>query len=212
MIRLFIVDDHAIMRDGLKRILSEDPNMMVVGEADNGANALILLRQTEWDILLLDVSMPGMNGLEVLRAVRTEHPQGKVLILTQHSDRLLAKRYFKAGALGFITKVKAAEVLLRGIRKVAWGGRFFSSDIAEQLVGETLNGAREILPHETLTDREYGIMCRLVSGIPLKVIAHDLSISISSVSTYRNRILTKIQVANNAELIQYAIENGLLNK
>ncbi|MBF0630838.1 MAG: response regulator transcription factor [Magnetococcales bacterium] len=212
MIRIFIVDDHAIMRDGLKRILSEDHNMEVVGEAGDGDQALESLRQIQWDILLLDVSMPGMSGLEVLRAVQKDHPRGKVVILTQHSDHHLAKRYFKAGALGFITKVKAAEVLLKGIRKVAWGGRFFSSDIAEQLVGETLNGESDVMPHETLTDREYGIMCRLVAGIPLKLIAHELSISVSSVSTYRNRILAKIQVDNNAELVHYAIKNGMLNK
>ncbi|HIJ83730.1 MAG: DNA-binding response regulator [Magnetococcales bacterium] len=211
MIRIFIVDDHAIMRDGLKRILTDDPNMVVVGEAGDGTEAMEKLRAMAWDVLLLDISMPGTGGLEVLQQVMKDFPQGKVLILTQHNDGMLAKRYFKAGALGFITKVKAAEVLIKGVRKVAWGSRFLSDDIAEQLIGDQLDGEHNVMPHETLTDREYGVMRRIVAGVPLKVIAHELSLSVSTVSTYRNRVLAKVNVENNAELIQYAIKNGLLN-
>ncbi|MBF0380470.1 MAG: response regulator transcription factor [Magnetococcales bacterium] len=209
MIRVFIADDHAIVRDGLKRILSEESGMEVVGEAGNGKEALRLLRKTEWDFLLLDVSMPDMGGLDVLKRVLLDNPRKKVLILTQHEEGSLALRFLNAGAAGYLTKLEAADELVKAIHKIMGGKRYVAAGVAEELVGE-INSQNDVPLHNTLSDREYGVLCKIANGASLSTIASELNITVSTVSTYRRRILNKLNLSSNSDLTRYALEKGLV--
>ena len=209
MIRILIADDHAIVRQGLKQILEESREMKVVAEHTNGADALRWIRANDCDVVLLDISMPGMSGIDVLKQLHEEKPKLPILILSIYSEDQYAVRLIKAGAAGYLTKESAPEVVVEAVRRVADGKKHISRAVAEMLVNEF--GAPEgKLPHETLSDREYQIFRLLASARTVSEIADTLALSVKTVSTYRGRILEKMQLRNNAELMRYAVEKHLM--
>ncbi|MHB1300168.1 MAG: response regulator [Burkholderiales bacterium] len=210
MIKVLIVDDHAIVRQGLKRILAETPDMTVAGEAENGVEALKKTREGEWDVILLDVSMPGRNGVDTLKQIMGENRGGKVLILSMYPEDQYAVRLLKAGAAGYMTKETAPGELVEAIRKVAQGRKYISPALAELLLLE-LDIDAEKQPHERLSDREYQVFRMLGSGRTASEIASLMSLSVKTISTHRTHILEKMKLKNNAELTLYAIQNGLLD-
>ena len=210
MIKVLIVDDHAIVRQGLKRILAETPDMTVAGEAENGVEALKKTREGEWDVILLDVSMPGRNGVDTLKQIMRENRGGKVLILSMYPEDQYAVRLLKAGAAGYMTKETAPGELVEAIRKVAQGRKYISPALAELLLLE-LDIDAEKQPHERLSDREYQVFRMLGSGRTASEIASLMSLSVKTISTHRTHILEKMKLKNNAELTLYAIQNGLLD-
>ena len=208
-IRVLIVDDHAIVRRGLRALLSDEFGAAAIGEAADARQAVEQLRKTTWDIALLDVTMPGKNGLELLKELKAEWPALPVLVLSGHTESQFAVRVLQAGAGGYVTKETAPQELATAIRKVLSGGRYVSLALAEQLaLGVTADRAR--IPHETLSDREYDVMSRIGCGRTVTEIAEELSLSAKTISTYRARILEKLGVRNSAEIVQYAIRNGLV--
>lgn len=209
MIRIAVADDHAIVREGFKQILSDCPDIQVAGEAKNGKDMLELLRRDSFDAVVLDISLPDRSGLDVLKEIRKTHPSLPVLILTMHAEEQYALRVFKAGASGYLTKESAPEQLVNAVQKVASGGKYISPQLAEKLVGD-LGSDSLRPPHETLSDREFQVLCFLASGKTAGQIAAELDLSVKTVSTYRTRILEKMRLNNNAELIHYAIQNGLV--
>lgn len=206
--RVLIADDHAVVRQGLKQILELDRAAEVVGEAKNGNEALQLARKVEWDLAILDYSMPGRSGLDLIKDIKREYPKRPVLILSMHPEELHATRVLKAGGAGYINKESASEELLTAIRKVMNGGRYVSAALAERFAFE-LAPETQRPPHETLSDREYRVMWLLACGKPINQIAKEMFLSPNTVSTYRARILKKLQVMNNAQLVQYAIKHQL---
>ncbi len=210
MSRIVIADDHAIVREGLKQIIARHSDLAVVAEASSGPELLKKLRTTHCDVVLLDLSMPGRSGLEVLREIRSEHKDLPVLILSVHPEELYAVRAHRAGASGYLTKESAPEQLVEAIRKVSRGGKYVSPSLAERFAVE-LESDSDKPPHEKLSDREYQVMCMLASGKTVSGIAEELALSVPSISTYRARILAKMQMRNNAELAHYAIRNGLVD-
>ena len=207
--KVLIADDHPVVRHGLKQILAADPEMVVVGEAKNGSEALELARTLEWDVAILDYSMPGRSGVELLSELKREFPQRPVLILSMHPEELHARRVLKAGGAGYMNKESAGEELVAAIRKVVGGGRYVSASLAEKLAVELAPDAQK-LPHETLSDREYRVMWLLASGKPIKQIAKEMFLSPSTISTYRVRILRKLGLATNAALVHYAVKHQLI--
>ncbi len=210
MKRILIVDDHEVVREGIKRILDEEPGDVVYGQAGGAADALNLVREQDWDVVVLDLSLEGRSGLEVLKELRQIRPRLPVLILTMHSEEQYARRAFKAGAAGYITKDSPGAELVRAINKVIEGRRYVSPALAERLVFDLERGA-ERLPHETLSDREFEVMCLLASGKTVSEIAQFLSLSDRTISTYRARILSKLSMRTTAELIHYAIQSKLVD-
>jgi two-component system, NarL family, invasion response regulator UvrY len=209
MIKIFIADDHAIVRKGLKQIISETPDMIVSEETDNGLEALDRISENNYDVILLDISMPGKNGLEILRLVRRKKPKLPVLMLSVHPEEQYAVRSLRAGASGYLTKESAPDELIAAIRKISKGGKFVNASLAEKLISE-LDIYVEKPSHETLSDREYQVMCMSAMGKTLKEIAQELSLSIQTVSTYRTRILEKMNMNSIAEVIRYAVKHGLI--
>jgi two-component system invasion response regulator UvrY len=209
MIKIFIADDHAIVRKGLKQIISETPDMIVSEEADNGLEAIDKISQNNYDVILLDISMPGKNGLEILRLVKRKKPKLPVLMLSVHPEEQYAIRSLRAGASGYLTKESAPDELIAAIRKISKGGKFVNASLAEKLISE-LEIYVERPSHETLSDREYQVMCMSAMGKTLKEIAQELSLSIQTVSTYRTRILEKMNMNSIAEVIRYAVKHGLV--
>ena len=209
MIKIFIADDHAIVRKGLKQIISETPDMIVSEEADNGLEALDKISENNYDVILLDISMPGKNGLEILRLVKRKKPKLPVLMLSVHPEEQYAIRSLRAGASGYLTKESAPDELIAAIRKISKGGKFVNASLAEKLISE-LEIYVERPSHETLSDREYQVMCMSAMGKTLKEIAQELSLSIQTVSTYRTRILEKMNMNSIAEVIRYAVKHGLV--
>lgn len=209
MIRVFICDDHAVVREGLRQIITKQSDMSVVAEAASGADVLNKSRETNYDVVLLDLSMPGRNGLETLGEIRRENPDLRALILSVHAENLYAVRALKAGASGYLTKESAPDELVEAIRKVARGGKYISASLAERLAYE-LEGNNKP-PHERLSDREYQVLCMLGTGRTVKEIASMLCLSVPSISTYRARVLEKMNMKNNAELAHYAIRSGLVD-
>ena len=207
--RILIADDHPIVRTGLKQILAAERDMMVVGEARNGQEALELGRTLEWDIAVLDYSMPGRSGVDLLKEIKRHHPNRPVLVLSMFPEELHATQVFKAGGSGYMNKESASEELTNAIRKVAKGGRYVSPGLAEKLAAE-LSPGNEKEPHETLSDREYRVMWLLASGKSISRIAKEMILSPSTISTYRTRILRKLGLANNAQLVHYAIKRQLI--
>jgi two-component system, NarL family, invasion response regulator UvrY len=207
--KVLIADDHPVVRHGLKQILATDSDMMVVGEAKNGNEAMDLARRLEWDVAVLDYSMPGRSGLELLAEIKREFPQRPVLVLSMHPEELHARRVLKAGGAGYMNKESAGEELAAAIRKVMNGGRYVSAALAERLAVELAPEAQKP-PHETLSDREYRVMWLLASGKPINRIAKEMFLSPSTVSTYRVRILRKLGLSSNAELVQYAVKHQLI--
>lgn len=210
MIRILIADDHAIVRAGLKQILADIPDMMVSGEAGTGQEVLDSLLAGAWDVLLLDISMPGRNGLEVLKLVRQQTPSLPVLILSIYPEDQYAVRMLRAGASGYLTKESAPDQLVAAIRKVAQGGRYISPSLAEKLAAE-LDASREKPRHATLSDREFQIFRAIAMGKTASEIAAELSLSVKTISTYRARVMEKMAMTKNAEIIHYALKNQLLD-
>ena len=209
MIRILIVDDHAILRRGLRSLLSDEFHRAAFGEASNASQALEELRKTKWDVALLDITLPGKSGLDLLKEVKAAWPRLPVLVLSVHPEDQFAVRALKAGAEGYMTKESAPEELVRAIRKILAGGRYVSPTLAEKLALSVRKDFTRT-PHETLSDREYEVMCRIASGRTVTEIAGELSLSVKTISTYRARILEKLGVKNSAEITQYAIRNGLV--
>jgi len=208
-IRIFIADDHPIVRQGLRRIVEEDPGMAIAGEAGDAATVLTALQSTATDLVLLDVSMPGAPFLETLKELRTRHPTVRVLALSVHPEDQWAVRALRAGASGYLTKDHSPDQLLEAIRRVYRGGKYVSPTLAERLA-EQLNGGAERAPHELLSDREFEVMRRLGNGLTITQIASELALSAKTVSTYRARILEKMAVESNADLVRYAARYGLI--
>jgi DNA-binding NarL/FixJ family response regulator len=209
MIRILIADDHAIVRQGLKQILEENHDMKIVAEHANGANALRWLRGNDCDVVLLDISMPGMNGIDLLKQLREEKPKLPILILSGYSEDQYAVRLIKAGAAGYLVKESALEVVVEAVRRVAGGKKYISATVAEMLADD-VGAASDKAVHETLSDREYQILLLLASASTVSEIADTLALSVKTVSTYRTRILEKMHLRNNAELMHYAIDKRLV--
>ena len=208
-IHVLIADDHAIVRQGLKQILSETNDLIITGEADDGTEAIRLARSKQWDVFLLDISMPSRNGIDTLKQLRREFPRQPVLILSMHSEEQYAVRAIKAGAAGYLTKQSAPELLVTAIRQVASGKKFISPTLAEQLAA-AISDDGDKLPHERVTDREYQVLVRIASGKALTQIAGELNLSVKTVSEYRKRLLDKMRLDTTAELIRYGIEHGIV--
>lgn len=209
MIRVYITDDHAIVRQGLKQILADTRDIAFAGEAETGAGAVQGVRDTPCDVLLLDISLPDRNGIEVLKQIRREHPKLPVLMLSMHMEREFAIRAFKAGAAGYLTKQSAPMQLVAAIRQVSAGRKYLTPSMAEE-VANMLSGSEEQSPHEALSDREYQTMCLIASGKSLSDIAAELVISPKTVSVYRARVLEKLNLKNNSDITRYAIRNQLV--
>jgi two-component system, NarL family, invasion response regulator UvrY len=210
MIKILVADDHTIVREGLKQIVGEVGDMMVADEAGNGQEALAKIREGDYDVVLLDISMPGRSGLEVLKDIRAERPKLPVLILSMHSEEQYAVRALRAGASGYLTKASAPDELIGAIRKVSRGRKYVTASLAEKLALE-LDVDTHKPPHETLSDREYQVMLMLAAGKSVTEIADELCLSVKTISTYRSRILDKMNMKKNTELMRYAIENGLVD-
>ena len=209
MIRVLIVDDHAILRRGLRALLSDEFHGAAFGEASNARQALEQLRKEKWDVALLDITLPGKSGLDLLKEFKAARPKLPVLVLSAHAEDQFAIRVLKAGAGGYLTKESAPEELAKAIRKVLAGGQYVSPALAEKLASRVRKDIT-LTPHETLSDREYEIMCLIASGKTVTEIAGELSLSPKTISTYRARILEKLGVRNSAEIVQYATQNNLL--
>lgn len=209
MIRILIADDHAIVRSGLKQIVSSAPDLEVAGEATTSQEVLNLIRKQPWDIIVLDINMPGRSGIETLKEIKRDYPKLPVLMLSMYPEDQYAVRALKAGAAGYLTKESAPEELLIAIRKVLRGGKYISATVAEHLVFALDVNPNKPL-HMLLSDREYQIFCLIASGKTVSEIADELAISVKTVSTHRTRILEKMQMRTNAELTHYAIRNELV--
>ncbi|HHO76698.1 MAG TPA: response regulator transcription factor [Deltaproteobacteria bacterium] len=210
MIRVLIADDHPIVREGLKQILSETDDIIVVDEAANGQEVLKYAWEKNYDVVLLDISMPGRDGLEVLRELKHTKPKLPVMILSMYPEEHYAIRVLRGGAAGYLTKSSAPDELISAIRKVASGRKYISSTLAERLTYE-LDRDSDRPVHEALSDREYQVMHMISSGKTIKEIADDLCLSVKTVSTYRSRIMQKMNMKNNAELVLYAVQNKLVD-
>jgi len=210
MVNVIIADDHPIVRQGLKQILSEEPDFAMPGEAQNCHEVLELIRKQDWDIIILDITMPGRGGLDVLREIRHERPKLPVLILSIHPEDQYAVRALKAGASGYLTKESAPKDLVQAIRKILRGGKYVSPTLAEKLAFGLESDAEKPL-HEALSDREFQVMLMIASGKTTSAIAEEMSLSIKTVSTYRARILEKMGMKTNADLTQYVFRNRLID-
>ncbi len=210
MIKILIADDHAIVREGLKQIVADTSDMIVTAEASDGHEVLALLSKNNYDVVVLDMAMPGLTGLDILKQIKRETPKLPVLILSVHPEEQYAVRSLKAGASGYLTKESAPDELITAIRKVSMGGKYIPSSLAEKLAFE-LEVDAEKPPHKTLSDREFQVMCMIAKGRTIKNIAEELFLSPKTVSTYRFRILEKMKMKSNEELTHYARNNHLVD-
>lgn len=210
MIKILIADDHALIREGIKKMLEKEVDMSIVGEVEDSFAVLDFVRQQPCDVVILDISMPGKNGLELLKEIKIFKPEMKVLILTMHPEDRFAIRTLKAGASGYLTKMSAPVELTKAIRKVYTGGKYISPTLAEKLAFTLDSTADEQAAHEALSDREYEVFCLIAAGKTTAETANALSISQSTVNTYRLRIFEKMDFHNNAEIIQYALRHNIL--
>jgi len=210
MIKVCVVDDHAVVREGLKRIIAENPGMAVTAEAGDGHEALRIIQSQPCDVVLLDITMPNKSGLDVLKELHANTPRLPVLVLSMHAEDQYAVRVLRAGAAGYLTKESAPAKLVQAIRKVVRGGKYVSQTLAEKLVYD-LDSDTSKAPHEALSDREYQVLCMIASGKTVTDIADELSLSVKTISTYRVRILEKLNMKNNAELTRYAIKESLVD-
>ncbi|CAN7682986.1 MULTISPECIES: response regulator [Duganella] len=209
IIKVFIADDHAIVREGLKQILAETRDIVVAGEAENGLDAVKLFRKSECQVMLLDISMPDRSGIEVLKQIKKEKPELAVLMLSMHREDQYAIRSLKAGAAGYLTKQSAPRELVTAIRQVAGGLKYISAALAQELANH-VGDDHDAPPHDTLSDREYQTLTMIASGKTVGMIAKELSLSVKTVSEYRARLLVKMKLKNSAELTHYAIKNQLI--
>jgi len=210
MIRIIIADDHPIVRAGMKQIISEASDLMVADEASDGHILLNKIKKENFDVVILDITMPHMDGLDVLKQLQIEKPKLPVIILSIHPESQYALRVLKAGAAGYVTKASAPDELINAIRKVYRGGKYISPSIAEKLAFQLNTNFKE-MPHEMLSDREYQVMRMMASGKTVTEIAQELALSVKTISTYRSRILEKMEMKNSAELMHYAIQNQLVD-
>ncbi len=208
-IRILIADDHPVVRKGLKDILSSAVGAIEFGEAEDAQQTISESKKTNWDLILLDLSMPGKSGLDTLRQIRQSNPKSPILVLSMHSESQFALRAIRAGASSYICKDADLEELLKAIRALLGGGKYISRTLAER-IADHLDSNIQKQPHENLTDREYQIMCMLASGKKLKDISKSMSLSIKTISVCRQRILEKMNVRGNNELTQYSIQNRLI--
>lgn len=208
-IKILIADDHPIVRAGFKQVISDTPDMLVADEAGNGQEVLNLIGKKDYDLVLLDISMPGRSGLEILKDLKSEKPKLPVLILSIYPEEQYAVRALRAGASGYMTKASAANELIAAIRKISAGGKYISASLAEKLAFY-LDGDATRPPHETLSDREYQVMLMIASGKTVTEIADELCLSVKTISTYRTHILDKMKMKNNAEITLYAVQNKLV--
>jgi two-component system, NarL family, invasion response regulator UvrY len=207
-IKILIADDHAIVREGLKQIVTEEKDILVAGEAENANRLMELLEKEKWNLVILDINMPGKSGLEALKDIKELYPHLPVLILSMFSEDQYGLRAIKAGASGYLKKVSAPTELVVAIRKIVSGGKYINSSLAEKLADKFGDTDKAPL-HEKLSDREYQIMCNIALGKTAEEIAQELSLSINTVYTYRNRILEKMSMKSNVELTQYVLQNKL---
>ena len=209
-IRVFIADDHAIVREGLKQILAEQRDIIVAGEAENGIDATKLIGKARCHVMLLDISLPDRNGIDVLKQVKKDRPELAVLLLSMHREDQYAIRALKAGASGYLTKQSAPKELVTAIRQVASGQKYVSAALAQTLASQ-IGEDHEAAVHETLSDREYQTLTMIASGMTVSEIAKELSLSVKTISEYRARLLVKMKLKTSAELTTYAIRNGLVD-
>lgn len=210
MLKILIADDHAIVRQGLKQILADIPDKAIIEEASNGNEVLSKVRARVYDVLILDISMPGLSGLDVLKQLKSEKQDINVLMLSMHPEEQYAIRALKAGAAGYLTKESAPEELVAAIKKVSMGRKYVTASLAEKLAFN-LGERSERPPHEYLSDREFQVLRLIASGKTVKEIAEEMFLSIKTISTYRSRIIEKMNMKTNAELTHYAIKNGLID-
>jgi two-component system invasion response regulator UvrY len=210
MIKILIADDHTIFREGLKHILAEYPDLVVADEANNGQEVLDKIWKNNYDMVLLDITMPGMTGLEVLKQLKNDKPKLPVLILSMHPEEQYAVRVIRAGASGYLTKESAPDELITAIRKISQGRKYITSSLAERLASEFEADSEKPL-HDILSDREYQVLRMIAAGKTVKHIAQELSLSIKTVSTYRTRIMEKMKMKTNAEVMHYVIKHQLLD-
>ncbi len=210
MIRVLIVDDHPVVRSGLEMILSKEPNIAVVGAVGNGHRVIGFLRSNPCDVLVLDLTMPGMTGLEVIGQLKREKKEVKVLILSMHKEEMYVVAAFKAGAAGYLTKECAPNELIRAVKKVAAGGKYMSPSSAEKMAFEIGRIPAGKAPHETLTSREFQVMRMIAAGLTPRNIAGELYVSVKTINSHRIRILEKMHMKTNTELTRYALENKLI--
>ena len=211
MTRILIADDHALIREGLKQILGMADGLSVGGEAANGAEVITQLRRERWDVLLLDMSMPGRSGIELIKQIKEEFPKVPILVLTMHGEQQYAVRVLKAGAAGYLTKESAPTELVAAVRKVAAGGAYMSLAIAEKIALDFRSSNSDESPHRQLSDREFAVFLQLAEGRSISEIADQLCVSAKTVSTYKARVFQKLQLQNQTELVQYAIRHHFLN-
>jgi len=211
MIRVLIADDHALVRDGLRHILQNAKGFEVVGEASDGVSTIALVRSHQAEVLVLDLSMPGRNGVELIKQIKDELPALRILVLTMHAEQQYAVRAFKAGASGYLTKESASAELVSAVGKVASGGVYVSLAMAERFA-QSLNEPADTLPHQRLSDRELDVFRRIAAGQTLTEIAAELYVSSKTVSTYKTRILEKMQMPHEAALVRYAMRHKLLGE
>ena len=209
MKRVLIADDHAIFREGLKQVIATTVDMAVVDEAENGHEALSKVQTNEYDLVILDISMPGRNGLDMLTEIKRVNRRLPVLVLSMHPEEQYAARAFKAGAAGYLTKGRPASELLDALQKISLGKRYVSASLAESLAGN-LAGEGTRLPLDELSIREYQVMCLIAAGKKPQQIADSLALGVKTIGTYRARILKKMNMKSNADLTRYVLENGLV--
>jgi len=211
MIRVLLADDHAIVRAGLKEILADTGDIEVTGEAANGQEVLARVFTQDFDVAVLDMSMPGRNGIELIKLVKAEKPKLRILVLSMHSEEQYAVRALKAGASGYLTKDSAADQLVAAIRRIAAGGAYVTPETAERLALSVAPRA-VVAAHTLLSDREFQVFRMIARGVSVSQIARELSLSVKTISTHKTRILEKMGLANQAELIRYALEHHLLDE
>jgi DNA-binding NarL/FixJ family response regulator len=207
-IRIVIADDHAIVREGLKRIVGDVEDFTVTGEAADGTQVMKAVRELEFDVLVLDLSMPGRSGMELIKLAKAEKPKLRILVLSMHQEMQYAVRAIKSGASGYLTKESAPAQLELAIRKISGGGAYISAEVAEQLALGAMPGS-DALPHESLSDREFEVFRHLVAGDAVSDIAHQLNLSVKTVSTHKANLLQKLGLTNQTELVRYALKHGL---
>jgi DNA-binding NarL/FixJ family response regulator len=210
IIKVLIADDHAIVREGLRQILADTRDIVVAGDAENGSDAIRLARRGDSDVLLLDISMPDRNGIDVLKQIKKEAPKLAVLMLSMHREDQYAIRSLKAGAAGYLNKQSAPAELVDAIRQVAAGKKYISPALAQELANQVGDENRDVPPHEILSDREYQTLIMIASGKTVSEIATELALSVKTISMYRSRLLQKMKMRHNAELTHYAIKNHLV--
>lgn len=209
MIRILVADDHAVVREGIKQILASREGMVVEDEAGSGQEVLSKITKKDFDLILLDISMPGRNGLEILKDIKVMRPKLPVLILSMHPEEQYAVRMLRAGAAGYLTKASAPQELISAIQKVSMGGKYVTTSLAEKLAFELDVGAEKPY-HERLSNREYEVMLKLASGQTVSEVAEELCLSAKTIATYRTRIMEKMGMKKNAELTLYAVKNNLI--